>query len=169
NFSSSTPKRSRATRSQSRVNARIFAVSSTNRIPALQKNEIRPTTVPSSSSETCPDVRTWSSTEIALASVNATSCTGVAPGSCRWYEHTLMGFHFGVSRTHHATTSVVSRIDGSGGNTYVPRDRNSLRMSFWVVPASDALGAPCSSATATYSASSHIAVALIVIDVFICS
>ncbi len=40
-------------------------------------------------------------------------------------------------------------------------------MSFWVVPASSAGSAPCSSATTWYNASSHIAVALIVIDVFI--
>jgi hypothetical protein len=42
-------------------------------------------------------------------------------------------------------------------------------MSFWVVPASSAGEAPCSSAATWYSASSHIAVALIVIDVFICA
>ncbi len=40
-------------------------------------------------------------------------------------------------------------------------------MSFCVVPASVSNDAPCSSATVAYSASSHIAVALIVIDVFI--
>ena len=40
-------------------------------------------------------------------------------------------------------------------------------MSFWVVPASLERFTPCSSATLTYSASSHAAVALIVIDVFI--
>ncbi len=50
---------------------------------------------------------------------------------------------------------------------YVPRARYSLTMSFWVVPCSAERGTPCSSASATYSASSHIAVALIVIDVFI--
>ena len=40
-------------------------------------------------------------------------------------------------------------------------------MSFCVVPRSAVDGVPCSSALATYSASSHAAVALIVIDVFI--
>ena len=50
---------------------------------------------------------------------------------------------------------------------YVPRARYSLTMSFWVVPCSDASGTPCSSASARYSAYSHIAVALMVIDVFI--
>ncbi len=39
-------------------------------------------------------------------------------------------------------------------------------MSFCVVPDRSPRAAPCSSATVTYSASSHIAVALIVIDVF---
>ncbi len=42
-------------------------------------------------------------------------------------------------------------------------------MSFWVVPCSSLLGGatPCSSAATMYSASSHAAVALIVIEVFI--
>ena len=40
-------------------------------------------------------------------------------------------------------------------------------MSFWVVPDSAAGSMPFSSATATYIASRYIAVALIVIDVFI--
>ena len=64
-------------------------------------------------------------------------------------------------------TSVVSLIDASGGKMWVPRDRYSFRMSFWVVPARAERSAPCSSATATYRASSHIAVALMVIEVFI--
>ena len=37
-----------------------------NRTPALTKNEIRPTTRPKSSSETCPDAWTASSTAIAV-------------------------------------------------------------------------------------------------------
>ena len=49
---------------------------------------------------------------------------------------------------------------------YVPRDRYSLTMSFCVVPCSAAGGTPRRSATATYSANSHAAVALIVMDVF---
>ena len=40
-------------------------------------------------------------------------------------------------------------------------------MSFWVVPWSWRSDTPCSSAATMYSASSHAAVALIVIDVFI--
>ena len=68
----------------------------------------------------------------------------------------LIGFHFGISVTDHATMSVISRRLGAGGNTYVPRDRYSLTMSFCVVPASFARtsamsmpdSAACSSATA---------------------
>ena len=40
-------------------------------------------------------------------------------------------------------------------------------MSFWVVPCSCSGATPCSSATTMYRASSHAAVALIVIEVFI--
>ena len=64
--------------------------------------------------------------------------------------------------------STISRLLGSGGKMYVPRDRYSLTMSFWVVPRSAVDGTSCSSALATYSASSQAAVALMVIDVFIC-
>ena len=60
----------------------------------------------------------------------------------------------------------MSRLLGSGGKMYVPRDRYSFTMSFWVVPRRAAGGVPCSSALATYSASSQAAVALMVIDVF---
>ena len=42
-------------------------------------------------------------------------------------------------------------------------------MSFCVVPVSLAMSAPCSSAATWYSASSHMAVALIVIEVLVCS
>jgi len=64
--------------------------------------------------------------------------------------------------------STISRRDGAGGKMYVPRDRYSLTMSFCVVPRSASVGTPCSSALATYNASIHAAVALMVIDVFIC-
>ena len=63
--------------------------------------------------------------------------------------------------------STIRRRDGSGGKMYVPRDRYSLTMSFWVVPRRALAGTPCSSALTTYSASNQAAVALIVIDVFI--
>ena len=42
---------------------------------------------------------------------------GVAPASCRWYEQTLIGFHFGISLVVNRITSLISRIDGAGGNT----------------------------------------------------
>ena len=42
--------------------------------------------------------------------------------------------------------SAISRIDGPGGNAYVPRERYSLMMSFWVVPWSASGATPCSSA-----------------------
>src|SRR5918999_164031 len=77
--------------------------------------------------------RTWSRTAIAVESAYATSCTGVAPASWRWYEQMLIGFQRGTSSTVNAIMSAISRIEGSGGNAYVPRDRNSLMMSFWVV------------------------------------
>ncbi len=92
----------------------------------------------------------------------------MAPASWRWYEQTFIGFHAGACSAHQATMSTISRRDGAGGKMYVPRDRYSLTMSFCVVPRSSVDGVPCSSALATYRASSHAAVALIVIDVFIC-
>ena len=48
---------------------------------------------------------------------------------------------------------------------YVPRATYSLRMSFCTVPDRARSGTPCRRATATYSASRMIAVALMVIDV----
>ena len=65
--------------------------------------------------------------------------------------------------------STINRLLGPGGKMYVPRDRYSLTMSFCVVPRSAALGTPWSPALATYRPSSHAAVALMVIDVFISS
>ncbi len=62
-----TPYRSVHTRSHSAVKARILQVSSTNRTPALTKNEIRPTTAGNSSSGIWPDWRTASRTPMAVA------------------------------------------------------------------------------------------------------
>jgi hypothetical protein len=45
--------------------------------------------------------------------------------------------------------STIKRREGSGGKMYVPRDRYSFTMSFWVVPRSSLLETPCSSALAT--------------------
>ena len=70
--------------SHSRAKARILHSSSTKRTPALTKNEIRCTTSPNRSGASWPESRTESSTAIAVHSANATSCTGVAPASCRW-------------------------------------------------------------------------------------
>ncbi len=52
---------------------------------------------------------------MAVANENASSCTGVAPASCRWYEHTFVGFHRGACCAHHAIMSTIRRRDGSGG------------------------------------------------------
>ena len=103
---------------------------------------------------------------MAVANEKAISCTGVAPASCKWYEHTFIGFHLGALLAHQATMSTINRFDGSGGKMYVPRDKYSFTMSFCVVPRSAVDGVSCSSALATYSASNHAAVALMVIDVF---
>jgi hypothetical protein len=48
------------------------------------------------SASTWPDSRTASRTPTAVARLYATSCVGVAPASCRWYEQTFMGFHLGT-------------------------------------------------------------------------
>ena len=117
---------------------------STNRTPALTKNEMRANTVPMRSSPTRG--RTSSSTAIAVDIAKAISCTGVAPASCRWYEQMLTGFHLGTCSTVYATVSAISRIDGAGGNAYVPRERYSLMMSFCVVPWSTAASTSFSSA-----------------------
>jgi hypothetical protein len=65
---SSTPYRSRPIRSHISVIARSLQTSSTNRIPALTKNEIDPNTCPNRSSDTWPESRTASSTPMAVAS-----------------------------------------------------------------------------------------------------
>ena len=54
--------------SQSRIIARILHISSTNRSPALTKNEMRPTTRPNSAAGTWPESRTESSTAMAVDS-----------------------------------------------------------------------------------------------------
>jgi hypothetical protein len=64
--------------------ARILHISSTNRTPALTKNEIRATTSPLRSFGTWPEANTASSTAIAVDIAYEISWTGVAPASCRW-------------------------------------------------------------------------------------
>ena len=92
-------------------------ISVTKRSPALTKNEMRPTTSLNFSCVTSPDFFTVSSTAIAVASAKASSCTGVAPASCRWYEQMFIGFHFGSSPVVKIAMSLISRIEGAGGNT----------------------------------------------------
>ena len=70
--------------SQSCTIARILHISSTNRTPALTKNEMRDTTSAKRSGGTWPASRTASSTAVAVDIANASSCTGVAPASWRW-------------------------------------------------------------------------------------
>ena len=74
-------------------------------------------------------------------------------------------FHLGAFEAHHEIKSVVKRMDGSGGKMYNPLEMYSFRMSFCTVPERSELGIPFSSATATYSASSVVAGALIVMEV----
>src|SRR6266508_1956667 len=154
-------------RSHNTLKARCLQISSTKRIPAFTRNEIDANTLSNCSGSTWPDFFTAASTPTAVASAYASSCTGVAPASWRWYEHTFIGFHSGAFAAHHEIMSTINRRDGSGGKMYVPRDRYSLTMSFCVVPRSSDGGVPCSSAFATYKDNSHAAVALMVIDVFI--
>ena len=58
-------------------------------------------------------------------------------------------FQRGSSRAENSKMSVTRRIDGRGGKMYVPRAMYSLRMSFWIVPATCALGTPWFSAAVT--------------------
>ncbi len=54
---------------------------------------------------------------MALARVNATSCTAVEPASRMWYPEIEMVFHFGRRSPQYANRSVISRIEGTGGYT----------------------------------------------------
>ncbi len=81
----------------------------------------------------------------------------------------LEAFHFGMASRQYSYISAMRRMDASGGKMYVPRARYSLIRSFCVVPCSFDSSSPRSRASATYSASSHMAVPLMVIDVFIFS
>ena len=106
---------------------------------------------------------------MALARAKASSWTGVAAASWRWYEQMLEAFHLGTSSRQNSYISAMIRRLSAGGKMYVPRARYSLMRSFWVVPVSWLMSTPRSWATAMYMASSHIAVPLIVIEVFISS
>jgi hypothetical protein len=61
----------------------------------------------------------------------------------------LIGLNLGTFSTVQATMSAIRRIDGPGGNAYVPRERYSLMMSFCVVPWRTEASIPFSSATTT--------------------
>ena len=64
---------------------------------------------------------------------------------------------------------VGDQPEGRRGREHIGAPREvTLMMSFWVVPASCAMSAPCLSAAVRQRASNHIAGALIVMDVFIC-
>ena len=74
-------------------------------------------------------------------------------------------FQRGNSFVPNSIVSVTSRIDGSGGKRNSFWATNSLRMSFWVVPSSEARGKPAFSAATMYIAQIGAAGELIVIDV----
>ena len=76
-----------------------------------------------------------------------------------------MVFHRGIWVEQYWKMSVINRMLGSGGKTYVPRAMYSLRISFCIVPRSSSIDAPCSSPATTYVANKTIAGALIVMDV----
>ena len=52
---------------------------------------------------------------MALANVNATSCTAVEPASRMWYPLIEIVFHCGTSRSQNAKMSVTMRRDARGG------------------------------------------------------
>ena len=83
------------------------------------------------------------------ASVNAISCTALAPASRKCAPATEIALNRGTSAAQNSMVSAISRSDGSGGQIQVPRDAYSLRMSFWMVPVSFSRGTPFFSAAAT--------------------
>jgi hypothetical protein len=66
------------------VKARILHISVMKRMPALTKNEIRPTAFGKSASGMAPLAFMLSRMATAVASAKDSSCTGVAPASCKW-------------------------------------------------------------------------------------
>ena len=83
------------------------------------------------------------------ASVNAISCTALAPASRKCAPATEIALNLGTSAAQNSIVSAISRSDGSGGQIQVPREAYSLRMSFWMVPVSFSRGTPFFSAAAT--------------------
>ena len=96
---------------QSLLAALNLATSSRKSICAQKKNESRR----AKSSTLSPRSRALSMYVIALANVNATSCTAVAPASRMWYPLMLMGFHLGISLEQNSIRSIVSLRLASGG------------------------------------------------------
>ena len=80
-------------RAHIRLAARNFATSSSNVVLATKKNESL-----GANSSTCkPEASAARTYSFAFASVNAISCTGVAPASAMWYPEMEIVFHFGSS------------------------------------------------------------------------
>ena len=80
-------------RAHSRRAARNFATSSSSVVLATKKNESRG----AKSSTARPEASAARTYSLALASVNAISCTGVAPASAMWYPEMEIVFHRGIS------------------------------------------------------------------------
>ena len=74
----------------------------------------------------------------------------------------LIVFHFGMFCEQYSKMLVISRMEGLGGYTYVPRAMYSFSRSFWIVPLMALAGTPCSSATNSYISSRIAAVELMV-------
>ena len=79
-FGSVAPKSSRMIRAHSRRAARNLATSSSRVVRATKKNDRRG----ANSSTARPELSAARTYSLALASVNAISCTGVAPASAMW-------------------------------------------------------------------------------------
>ena len=80
-------------------------------IPMQKKNERRP----ANSSMARPvsfAARMYSSPS---ASVNANSCTHVAPASCMWYPEIEIELNCGMFLAVYPMMSATMRIDGAGG------------------------------------------------------
>src|SRR3972149_6756292 len=64
----------------------------------------------------------------------------------------LIVFELGLSRVPNSMVSTTSRMEGSGGKMYSFWAMNSLRMSFWRVPARSRRDTPRFSAAGVYIA-----------------
>ena len=80
-------------RAHSRRAARNLAISSSTVVRATKKNDSRG----AKSSTAIPAASAACTYSLASASVNAISCTGVAPASAMWYPEIEMVFHRGIS------------------------------------------------------------------------